>query len=408
MRRKLAGLHALGVSVLIWSCGTEDPAPAESTGIGGSGVAGATGATCGNGMVDPGETCDPPASCPASCDDGNVCTVDQPTGSAQSCNVACSNTAITACSSGDGCCPGGCTSTTDADCPGATGGSGGAAGGTAGTGGTSTGGTSTGGTSTGGTGTGGTGTGGTSTGGTSTGGSSGTGGDAGTGGGSVVDCSATMPTGGTDHCGANTSGTSGGLNWSLWSNAINGNSCITTYDTTAFGARWSESGDFLARLGLEWGSNGEPYDQYGTIEAQFSYNKTGSGGGFSYIGVYGWTNNPCVEYYIVDDSYNTFPFDAWNATHTETAFIDGEDYKLFRNSTTGTGGSRCSGVSSWDQFWSIRQSARQCGTISVTQHFDAWKAAGMTMGTLLEVKILVEVGGGTGSIEFPVANVTAE
>jgi endo-1,4-beta-xylanase len=262
-------------------------------------------------------------------------------------------------------------------------------------------------TATGGTtsGTGGT----TATGGsTATGGTtSGTGGNTAAGGGSEVDCSATMPTGGTDHCGANTQGNAGGLAWSLWSNALNSGSCITTYNTTAFSARWSNSGDFLARVGLEWGNGGKTYDQYGTIEAQFSYKKTGSGGGFSYIGIYGWTTNPCVEWYIVDDSFNNFPFNAYNATQKGTATIDGETYKLFQNRTNGTGGSRCSGVSQWDQFWSIRQKARQCGTISITQHFDAWTAAGLTLGGLLEAKILVEVGGGTGSIEFPVANVTA-
>jgi hypothetical protein len=31
----------------------------------------------------------------------------------------------------------------------------------------------------------------------------------------------------------------------------------------------------------------------------------------------------------------------------------------------------------------------------------------MTLGNLLEAKILVEVGGGNGSINFPIANVTA-
>jgi hypothetical protein len=81
---------------------------------------------------------------------------------------------------------------------------------------------------------------------------------------------------------------------------------------------------------------------------------------------------------------------------------------LFSNNTNGTGGSRCSGVSSWQQFWSIRQKARQCGQISITQHFDAWKAAGMTLGNMLEAKILVETGGGSGSVDFPIANVTAQ
>jgi alpha-L-arabinofuranosidase len=84
-------------------------------------------ASCGNGTVDSGETCDPPASCPASCDDGVACTLDQLTGSAENCNVACSNTTITACTSGDGCCPMGC-SATDSDCSGGMGGMGGMAG----------------------------------------------------------------------------------------------------------------------------------------------------------------------------------------------------------------------------------------------------------------------------------------
>ena len=45
---------------------------------------------------------------------------------------------------------------------------------------------------------------------------------------------------------------------------------------------------------------------------------------------------------------------------------------------------------------------------SLTEHFDGWTAAGMNLGNMLEAKILVEVGGGVGSIEFPVANVVAQ
>ena len=232
-------------------------------------------------------------------------------------------------------------------------------------------------------------------------------GGAAAGGGSAVNCSATMPTGGTPHCGASTQGTAGGLTWSLWSNAVNSAACITTFSTSAFSASWGNSGDFLARIGLEWGSGGKTYDQYGTISAQYAYTKTGTAGGYSYIGIYGWSNNPCVEYYIVDDSYGTFPFNAYNSTQKGTATIDGEVYKLFANSTTGSGGSRCpSGTTSWQQYWSIRQKARQCGTITISQHFDAWKAASMPLGNMLEAKILVEVGGGTGSLNFPVATVT--
>jgi endo-1,4-beta-xylanase len=259
------------------------------------------------------------------------------------------------------------------------------------------------------TGTGGAAAGGAATGGAATGGAA-TGGSTSTGTGtSTVDCNATMPTGGTDHCGSNTQGNAGGQSWSLWCNQLSGSACITTFNATAFSARWSNNSDFLARVGLEFGTAGKKYDQYGTLKADFAFTKNGSGGGYSYIGIYGWTNNPCVEWYIVDDKFGTMPFNAYNATQKGTATIDGESYKLFQNKTNGTGGSRCSGVSQWDQYWSIRQKARQCGTITISEHFKAWEASGLNMaGSLLEAKILVETGGGTGSIDFPVAKVTAE
>ncbi len=72
--------------------------------------------TCGNGVVETacGETCD--GNCPTSCDDSNACTIDTMTGSASTCNVKCTHTAITACVNGDGCCPAGCTPCNDSDC----------------------------------------------------------------------------------------------------------------------------------------------------------------------------------------------------------------------------------------------------------------------------------------------------
>src|SRR6185436_12953729 len=68
-------------------------------------------AVCGNGAVESGETCDVAPATPVcsalTCNDGNACTADARTGSNASCNVACTNTSITACTGGDGCCPGG-------------------------------------------------------------------------------------------------------------------------------------------------------------------------------------------------------------------------------------------------------------------------------------------------------------
>lgn len=71
---------------------------------------------CGDGDIDDGETCDPPASCPAACDDGDACTGDALTGSADNCDVRCDAPPINACAGGDGCCPAGCSNGDDSDC----------------------------------------------------------------------------------------------------------------------------------------------------------------------------------------------------------------------------------------------------------------------------------------------------
>ncbi len=75
-------------------------------------------ANCDNGMIDEGETCDPPSSCPteASCDDADACTADSLTGSAANCSAQCANLPITECVNGDGCCALGCDLTNDDDC----------------------------------------------------------------------------------------------------------------------------------------------------------------------------------------------------------------------------------------------------------------------------------------------------
>jgi hypothetical protein len=215
-----------------------------------------------------------------------------------------------------------------------------------------------------------------------------------------------MPTtGGTTHTG-DSQGTADGMSWQLWSNANTGT--ITTYaNAAAYSATWSNSGDFLARLGLNF-NNSKTYDQYGTITAQFAESKTSTTAPqYSYIGVYGWSVTPCIEFYIVEDSFGKMPVNPGNDTLMGTASIDGGTYNLYTRPTTGTGGNNCgSSVTSWNQFYSIRQTARQCGQISVTQHFAAWAAKNMILGKMNEVHILVEVGGGAGSIQFPTASVS--
>ncbi len=74
-------------------------------------------ADCDNGAVDPGETCDPPGSCPTTCQaTSDACIVNQLVGSAAQCTAECVESAVTACIDGDGCCAAGCSAVDDDDC----------------------------------------------------------------------------------------------------------------------------------------------------------------------------------------------------------------------------------------------------------------------------------------------------
>jgi hypothetical protein len=91
------------------------------TSAGRDGGTGTGGPSCGNGRVDPTETCDTaiapgdPGACPpADCSDGIPCTRDVASG--DGCTLSCTHTEITASAPGDFCCPAGATSADDSDC----------------------------------------------------------------------------------------------------------------------------------------------------------------------------------------------------------------------------------------------------------------------------------------------------
>lgn len=73
----------------------------------------ATAPMCGNGVVEGDEECD--GDCPTSCPNP-ACGVGTLVGSASSCDARCESSPVTACASGDGCCPSGCSPPDDSDC----------------------------------------------------------------------------------------------------------------------------------------------------------------------------------------------------------------------------------------------------------------------------------------------------
>jgi hypothetical protein len=72
---------------------------------------------CGDGIVQAGETCDPPSSCPTSCPTMD-CRQTVAAGLAATCNLECGFVDITQCVGGDHCCAAGCQASNDYDCTG--------------------------------------------------------------------------------------------------------------------------------------------------------------------------------------------------------------------------------------------------------------------------------------------------
>jgi hypothetical protein len=195
----------------------------------------------------------------------------------------------------------------------------------------------------------------------------------------------------------------GGYHYELWHDG-GGAMNMTVYGKgAAFKADWNNAGDFLARVGLAWNST-QTHDKYANIVADYAFTKTGSGGGYSFIGIYGWTKDPLIEYYIVEDWYGTNP-PTGGGQLMGSFEVDGGTYKIYKFQRVNK--PSIIGNTTFWQFFSVRQKARNCGHISLTEHFKKWASLNLTMGKMYEAKILVEAGGGQGTFDLTYATMQA-
>jgi len=172
----------------------------------------------------------------------------------------------------------------------------------------------------------------------------------------------------------------------------------------AFRAEWNNANVFLGRVGYFW-NQGRPYTYYKNIFCDFSFTRSanGTGGGTSYIGIYGWSRNPLIEWYIVEDWFGSGvigPSRIGGGASKKGEFtVDGAVYFIYQ--ATRVNQPSIDGTATFQQYFSVRQTSRQEGTISITEHFKEWEKVGMALGTnMYEAKFLVEAGGGTGWIDL--------
>lgn len=193
-------------------------------------------------------------------------------------------------------------------------------------------------------------------------------------------------------------GVQDGYRYELWNQNAQGTACMTLGSGALFSGEWSGVENYLARRGLGYDRT-QKHQEIGTFYSVYDckYNPS-SASGNSYLSIYGWTVNPLIEFYIIEDWRNWIPSMSNSAKRKGSIAVNGGTYDIYEN--TRVNQPSIQGNTTFQQYFSIRRDKRDSGTINISEHFAAWEALGMDMGNMYEVSFVVEGYKSSGSFEF--------
>jgi len=192
-------------------------------------------------------------------------------------------------------------------------------------------------------------------------------------------------------------GIRGAYNFETWKDT--GNIAMSLTDSSAegmngggFKCKWNNSGDAIFRTGKNFDEHLK-HSQIGCIEVDYGISFFSQGG--SYIGVYGWTLEPLVEFYIIENGALSFTN---YLNHKARVSIDSGTYKIYEFDRIKQ--PTIIGINNFKQYWSIRTNNRLSGIVTVSEHFKAWEKLGMPLGTIYEIAFAVEGIQSSGAAEI--------
>ena len=122
--------------------------------------------------------------------------------------------------------------------------------------------------------------------------------------------------------------------------AGSGSACITLNSGNSYSTSWSNIGDFVAGVGWNPGSN-----------HTVSFSSSLSASGTSLVSLYGWSTNPLVEYYVMEN-YTGSPPTA--GTYMGQVTSDGGTYNIYEHQQVNQ--PSIQGTATFEQYLAIRTS----------------------------------------------------
>jgi endo-1,4-beta-xylanase len=159
----------------------------------------------------------------------------------------------------------------------------------------------------------------------------------------------------------------------------------------AFRLNWDQpsGGNFVVGKGYRPG-----------VSPQVQYSGTFQTNGNSYLALYGWTQNPLVEWYVIENFGTHHPADNRNSTCYGTFESDGGTYEVWMKWRVNS--PSIIGTATFPQFWSVRTKRRIGGSVNTTRHFEAYTKAGLKLGRFLDTIVGIEGQTGKGSANLTV------
>lgn len=183
--------------------------------------------------------------------------------------------------------------------------------------------------------------------------------------------------------------------YELWKDS--GDAKLVPEESGAYTCTWQDTHNVVFRAGRKFFKL-KPVSSFGEI--RLTYGVDFSSSGQSIVGVYGWTKNPLVEFYITENWGKVRPDDTFADAYNQYEYIgtytvDGAEYDVY--TALRENAPSIEGDTTFIQYWSIRRDPSTEGTITVSDHFKIWEDAGMPLGDVYEIAFAVEGVESSGS-----------